>query len=82
MRTAFEEAFRIGFPLLLVLGLLWMLVELGIESRRHRRVRVARMLAVTGPLVDEESATSLAARERIWKAKRAGKWPTMRWGRA
>lgn len=78
MRELFEEAFRIGLPVIMVAGLAYVLGGLFLEDRRQRRVQRARMLAVTGPLVDDESPTDPKGRVRVWERKTAGTWPVLR----
>lgn len=82
MRALFEEAFRVGPPLVMVAAVVVGFSAIAKREAFLARIRRARMLAVTGPLIDEESPTSNAARRFIWNAKRDGKWPTFRVHRA
>lgn len=73
-----ETIFRVGVPLIAFTGLAAFALAMIHASIREGGIRRGRMLAVTGPLVDEESATTNAARKVIWEQKAAGKWPTYR----
>jgi hypothetical protein len=65
-------------PVLIVAAIVAILGNSIRDDLRHRRLRRGRMLAVTGPFVDEESPTHPKARVRIWERKAAGTWPIYR----
>lgn len=79
MRDLLEHAFRVGLPIIMVVGVVWTIGSVYLEDRRRRRILRGRMLAATGPLVDEESPVTNAKRIGLYARKRSGVAPTLVW---